>query len=72
MTTPRTPDQTTPAKIPAAAEDKPGFFKAHYIYPEKDELYGATSNDFETEADQIKDEKSLPGRPFGFWQQPTC
>lgn len=41
---------------PAKGEDHPGFLKEHFGNPEGDEVYG-TANDYETEAEQIKDEK---------------
>lgn len=41
---------------PANDEAAPGFLKSHFGNPEADEVYG-TGNDYETEAEQIKDEK---------------
>ena len=66
MTHPLTPDQSVTAATPAAKEEKQGFFKTHYGNPEKDEIYGTTSNDYETEVDQIKDEKKSAGQAIWF------
>ena len=66
MKTPFNSDQTASANPPAAAEAEQGFFKTHYGNPEKDEIYGATSNDYETEVDQIKDEKKSAGQAIWF------
>ena len=61
---PAVPSPTT-AKAPAD-EPKPGFFKAHYGNPEKDEIYGVSANDYETEPEQILDEKRSAGQAIWF------
>ena len=66
MKTPFAPDETAPASPHVAVKEKQGFFKKHYGNPEKDEIYGVTSNDYETEADQIDDEKKSAGQAIWF------
>lgn len=63
-----TPNDSAPAPPihPPAKKDKPGFFKTHYGNPEKDEIYGTTANDYETEPEQIKDEKKAAGQAIWF------
>ena len=48
---------TDPPKARSPAVPKKGFFHTHFGNPEKYEIYGATDNDYETEPEQIKDEK---------------
>lgn len=48
------------------AEAAPGFWKKHFGNPESDEIYGVTANDYETEPEQIKDEKRTGGQSIWF------
>ena len=48
---------TDPPSARTPAVPSKGFFQTHFGNPEKDEIYGATANDYETEPEQIKDEK---------------
>lgn len=51
---------------PSETEPRQGFFKTHFGNPEKDEIYGVTANDYETEPEQIKDEKRSSGQAIWF------
>ena len=55
-----------PPKALSPAVSKKGFFQTHFGNPEKDEIYGATANDYETEPGQIKDEKRTGGQAIWF------
>jgi hypothetical protein len=63
------PSTQPPAGRPSAESAKPdadqGFFKSHFGNPEADEVYGST-NDYETEAEQIKDEKRTASQAIWF------
>lgn len=45
--------------------DKPGFLKSHFGNPEAGEVYGV-GNDYETEAEQTKDEKRTASQAIWF------
>ena len=57
---------TDPPKARLPAVSKKGFFQTHFGNPEKDEIYGVTDNDYETEPEQIKDEKRSSGQTIWF------
>ena len=57
---------TDPPEAGPPAVTKKGFFQTHFGNPEKDEIYGATDNDYETEPEQIKDEKRSSGQAIWF------
>ena len=57
---------TEPPKARPPAVTKKGFFQTHFGNPEKDEIYGATGKDYETEPEQIKDEKRSSGQAIWF------
>ncbi len=64
------PSATTPggANSTSAATPnahKPDFLTEHFGNPEGDELYG-TANDYESEPDQIKDEKRAAGQAIWY------
>jgi hypothetical protein len=50
----------------ASSTRKLGFWKRHFGNPEADEVYGATDNDYETEPEQIKDEKRMGRQAIWF------
>ncbi len=56
------------AALPPVAAEQPeqGFLATHYGNPEKDEIYGTTANDYETEPEQIKDQKRSAGQAIWF------
>lgn len=71
MAQPLSDAHTGPPVVPSSipfqhAEPAPGFWKKHYGNPESDEIYGVTSNDYETEPEQIKDEKRTGGQAIWF------
>ena len=45
---------TDPPSARTPAVPSKGFFQTHFGNPEKDEIYGATNNDYETEPDFIR------------------
>lgn len=56
-----------PLNIPTPqTEPAPGFWKKHFGNPESDEIYGVTANDYETEPEQIKDERRAGGQAIWF------
>ena len=57
---------TDPPSARTPAVPSKGFFQTHFGNPEKDEIYGATDNDYETEPEQIKDD--LP-ESFAVWER---
>ena len=57
---------TDPPSARTPAVPSKGFFQTHFGNPEKDEIYGATDNDYETEPEQIKDEKRSSGQTIWF------
>ena len=71
MAQPFSDAQTAPPVVPSSiqiehAEPAPGFWKKHYGNPESDEIYGVTANDYETEPEQIKEEKRTAGQAIWF------
>lgn len=60
------PRQGQPPAPTEQPDADPGFFKTHFGNPEKDEIYGNSANDYETEPEQIKDEKRAAGQAIWF------
>jgi hypothetical protein len=54
-----------PVPVAPADADKPGFLKSHFGNPEAGEVYGV-GNDYETEAEQTKDEKRTANQAIWF------
>lgn len=51
--------------FPRDRDKAKGFLQSHFGNPEKDEHYGG-KNDYETEADQIKDEKAAASQSIWY------
>ena len=60
-----TPDLPDAGRL-TEPEPHQGFFKKHYGNPEHGEIYGVTANDYETEPEQIKDERKSAGQAIWF------
>jgi hypothetical protein len=56
---------TPPSAAPSPATKEPDFLTTRFGNPESDEIRG-TDNDYETEPEQIKDEKRTAGQAIWY------